>query len=158
VSDPDGLEGPAGAVPGLGLLDIETILSARKRLERVDARHMATDTAVSGYEMHMGRTTGPDCDRPFLTIDGKPEGAVSADGRVMATYMHGLFGSDAFRSAFLAQLRPGAKARVAYDKTVDRTLDTLADHLEAVLDIDALARIAESRQSASQKTAATAPA
>ena len=158
VSDPEGVEGPAGAVPGLGLLDVETTLSARKRLERVAAKHVATGSEVSGYEMHMGRTTGPDCQRPFLTIDGQPEGAVSANGRVMATYMHGLFGSDTFRGAFLSGLRLGAGARVAYDETVDRTLDALADHLEAVLDVDAIRRWAQSRQSASMKRAATAPA
>jgi adenosylcobyric acid synthase len=140
VADPDGIEGPAGAVPGLGLLDVATTLSAEKRLEKV---HGATGDGApfSGYEMHMGVTEGPDRARPFARLaDGSPEGAVSTDGRVIGTYVHGLFADDRQRAAFLARFK--GTASVAYDALIDRTLDALAAHLAAHLDLDRLLTLA----------------
>ena len=70
----------------------------------------------SGYEMHMGVTRGADCARPFARLaDGSPEGAVSADGRVIGTYIHGLFADDRQRSAWLARLGAGPSV-VAYER------------------------------------------
>ncbi|MEM7566431.1 MAG: cobyric acid synthase [Pseudomonadota bacterium] len=140
LSDPDGLEGPAETVPGLGLLDIETVMTPAKTLASVTARHAETGLPVRGYEMHIGRTEGADRTRPYLDIAGRGEGACSSDGRIGGTYVHGLFASDAFRSAYLAQF--GAGSDLAYEATVEATLDALADHLEACLDIAAIARIA----------------
>ena len=98
-----------------------------------------TGETVKGYEMHIGRTTGPGLDRPFLTLEGdRPEGAVSADGRVMGTYLHGLFAADGFRHAFLSSLRGGGFEGVAYETQIEETLDALARHLEEHLDLDAL--------------------
>ena len=76
LDDPDGVEGAAGETPGLGHLVVETVLAGDKRLKQVTAHANALDLPVRGYEIHMGRTGGPDCDRPFLTLDGRPEGAV----------------------------------------------------------------------------------
>ncbi|WP_041042282.1 cobyric acid synthase [Paramagnetospirillum magnetotacticum] len=133
VSDPLGVEGPAGGVAaGLGLLDVETVMEGDKVLRRVTGRD-AAGHGVTGYEMHMGRSTGPDSARPFLTLEGRPDGAVSADGRVMGCYLHGLFGSDAFRAALLGQ-----DSGLEYEPMVDCVLDRLADHLERHLDMDAL--------------------
>ena len=137
VSDPDGIEGPAGSTPGLGLLDIDTVMTPDKRLTRVSATHAATGLAVDGYEIHIGRSDGPDCARPFATVEGRPEGAISADGRVTGSYLHGLFQSDAFRAAFLARLGIAAAPR-NHAATVDATLDALADHLESHLDVTGL--------------------
>src|SRR6202166_5254853 len=91
IADPDGVEGPPAKVAGLGLLDVQTTLAAEKRLEPV--RGTTHDgMPFSGYEMHMGVTEGRDCARPFARLaDGSPEGAVSADGRVIGTYINGLF-------------------------------------------------------------------
>ena len=136
IADPDGIEGPAGRIEGLGLLDVETVLTADKRLE--PAHGEAGGAPFSGYEMHMGTTTGPDCARPFGRLaDGSPEGAVSADGRVTGTYVHGLFGDDRQRSAWLARLG-AAPSTIAHDALIEATLDRLAAHLAAHIDLDRL--------------------
>ncbi len=145
IADPDGIEGPAGSVAGLGLLDIDTVLSGDKILQPVFARHLASDQPVTGYEIHLGRSTGSDCARPLLDIDGVPDGATSPDGRVQGCYVHGLFASDGFRKSYLAGF--GRQSSLAYEATVEATLDALADHCERHLDIEAIIAIARSRQS-----------
>ena len=145
IADPGGIEGPPGEIEGLGLLDIATVMQGDKRLARVAARHVATGRQVTGYEIHIGRSDGPDRARPFVRIGGQfggqPEGAVSADGRVEGTYLHGLFASDPFRAAWLAKLGAGGGG-VAYGPRIEKVLDDLAGHLETHLDMDALLAIA----------------
>ena len=137
VHDPEGIEGSAGTSPGLGLLDIETLMIPEKRLSLTKARHIATDTPVSGYEIHIGRTEGPDTAHPFAIVEDRPEGAISADGKVIGSYLHGLFTDNDFRVAFLQML--GAEAGGSdYDASVEDTLDALAAHVEAHLDVDGL--------------------
>jgi adenosylcobyric acid synthase len=136
VADPDGIEGPAGTVDGLGLLDVETVVAGDKRLEPVEGE--AAGAPFRGYEMHMGVTTGPDCARPFARLaDGSPEGAVSADGRVVGTYVHGLFGDDRQRSAWLTRLG-ASPTTIAHDALIEATLDRLAAHLCTHIDLDRL--------------------
>lgn len=142
VRDPGGIEGPAGAADGLGLLDVETTLAGDKTLTQVAGRDTASGAAVRGYEIHMGRTDGPGCARPLLDLGGRPDGAVSADGRVMGCYLHGLFGEDAFRHAFLSRLRARDRGTLAYEAQVEAVLDRLADHLEAHLALDDLLAVA----------------
>jgi adenosylcobyric acid synthase len=137
IADPDGIEGPPGETEGLGLLDLDTVMTPDKTLERVAARHPSTGETAQGYEMHIGRTEGPDRARPLFDIDGRPEGAASPDGRIMGAYLHGLFAADGFRAAFLAALGAPA-AGVSYGAEVEATLDALAAHLEAHMDLDAL--------------------
>ena len=141
IADPGGVEGPPATVEGLGLLDVATTLAADKRLERVTGT--SSDGApFAGYEMHMGLTAGPDCMRPFAQLaDGSPDGAISADGRVIGTYVHGLFGDDRQRAAWLQRFK--ATATIRYDDLVERTLDAFAAHLCAHLDIDRLLKLAE---------------
>jgi len=136
VRDPDGIEGPAGETAGLGLLDVVTTMRADKRLARVRAVHAGSGLAVEGYEIHIGATEGSDCGRPFATVDGRAEGAVSADGRIAGSYLHGLFAADGFRAAFLAGL--GAVSVGGYGAGVEAALDDLAAHLEAHVDVAAL--------------------
>jgi adenosylcobyric acid synthase len=137
IRDPAGLEGPPGTAPGLALLDVETTLSADKRLEPVRGE-THDGIPVAGYEMHMGVTEGPDRARPFARLaDGSPEGAISADGRVVGTYIHGMFADDRQRAAWLARFAAGP-ACVAYEHLVDQTLDRLAAHLTAHIDLDRL--------------------
>jgi len=141
VADPHGIEGPPGQVDGLDLLDVETVLSADKRLEPIRG---TTDGGVpfEGYEMHMGVTAGAACARPFARLDsGAHEGAVSADGRVFGTYVHALFADDRQRAAWLARLSAGT-AGVRYDDLIEQTLDRLAAHLAAHLDLDRLISLA----------------
>jgi adenosylcobyric acid synthase len=140
IADPDGIEGPPATVAGLGLLDVETTLVAEKRLEPVRGAANG-DVPFAGYEMHMGVTTGPDCSRPFARLDdGRPEGAISADGRVVGTYVHGLFADDRQRAAWLARF--GGAAHICHDALIERTLDALAAHLGACLDLDRLLSLA----------------
>ena len=142
VADPEGIEGPPGETPGLGLLDVRTVMRGDKTLREVGARHAATGRALRGYEIHIGRTEGPDRARPFAEILGEgPEGAVSPDGRVAGSYLHGLFADDAFRAAWMAALS-GAPGGTGYAGGVERTLDALAAYMERHLDVTALLGVA----------------
>jgi adenosylcobyric acid synthase len=140
IRDPAGIEGPPGVAEGLGLLDVETVLSDDKRLEPVQGE--ADGVPFSGYEMHMGVTAGPGCVRPFAALaGGTPDGARSADGRVTGTYIHGLFSDDRQRSAWLTRLGAGP-SMVAHDTLVERTLDRLAAHLAEHVDVERLLSLA----------------
>jgi adenosylcobyric acid synthase len=141
IRDADGLEGEAGETEGLGLLDVQTMMRPQKRLGLVRAVHAASGEAVEGYEIHIGETAGPDRARPFALIDGQGEGAVSRDGRVMGSYLHGLFAADGFRAAFLRALG-GRASGVNYAAGVEQALDELAAHMETHLDITALLALA----------------
>ncbi len=142
IIDRDGTEGHAGSYDGLGLLDVVTEMSPQKRLELTKATYLPTGDAVRGYEIHIGTTNGPDCARAWLDLNGRVDGAATADGRVMGCYMHGLFAADAFRAAYLSGLG-GTAGNAGYDDTVEMTLNALADHLEDHLDLDALLELAE---------------
>jgi len=178
VSDPDGIEGAPRTVPGLGLLDVQTVMMGDKTLREVagelavvpgqggGAFHAAFDAdggAVSaggssgvspevsavgigapfaGYEMHVGSTTGPGVRRPLLRFNnGAVDGAVSADGRIVGCYVHGLFGVTAARAALVSWIG----ATPSYEEhsvRVDTALDEIAKELEGCLDIGRLAAIA----------------
>jgi len=139
IADPDGIEGTPGTSAGLGLLDIDTVLTPVKQLRVEHATHAASGESITGYHMHMGVTEGHDRARPFARVAATPEGAISPDGRVMGTYLHGLFSADAFRRAFLGN---AAAPDLAYEAGIEQTLDDLAAHLERHLDIDALLALA----------------
>lgn len=141
IIDADGVEGPPSTVAGLGLLDITTVMAPQKRLALSQATYLPTGDQLAGYEIHIGVTEGPDCAHAWLSLDGRGEGAASANGRIMGCYLHGLFAADAFRSAFFAQI---GKPIVAhnYNASVQETLDSLADHLEMHMDIDQLLALA----------------
>lgn len=138
IADPDGIEGSPGTSKGLGLLEVDTVLTPVKQLRVENATHASTGAALSGYHMHMGVTTGPDAAEPFAFVGDMPEGARSPDGRVTGTYLHGLFAADRFRTAFLGDLGGSRTGEIAYEQSIDATLDALATHLEAHLDLDAL--------------------
>jgi adenosylcobyric acid synthase len=141
LDDPAGTEGTPGAVDGLGLLDIQTVLDGPKTLIEVTGLHPASGTGIRGYEMHIGRTSGAALERPLLELGGRAEGAVSADGRVSGCYVHGMFSSDSFRHAFLSAIKDRAISGLAYEDGVESTLDALANHLEACLDLDAMLKL-----------------
>jgi adenosylcobyric acid synthase len=133
ITDPLGLEGEEREIAGLGLLDVETEMAPEKTVRNSSARSLEYDAPLSGYEIHLGVTQGADCNRPSVSIDNRADGAISADGRVMGTYLHGLFGSDAYRRALLASFGVEGGAQ-SYRQTVDLALDQVAAELEAVLD------------------------
>ena len=139
LSDPDGIEGAAGEVEGLGLLDVETVLSDDKALETVSGIDIGSGEKIHGYEMHLGLSEGPARASPWVRLDDdRTEGALSPDGRVMGSYLHGIFAADGFRHAFLKSLRSGRAHATAYDLRVEETLDALADHLEKHMDLNRL--------------------
>lgn len=147
VHDPHGIEGPVRSSDGLGLLNVETTLDAAKTLRLVEAEAIQFKTSVNGYEIHMGQTSGPDCERALLHIEDRFDGAISVDGQVMGSYVHGIFSDNGFRRRFLEDLaaRRGRDISLAdfdFAKNVDDTLDRLAAHLAAHLDMGALARMA----------------
>ena len=140
ISDPDGIEGTAGDSAGLGLLDVVTQMTGDKRLTSVHAVHADTELPFEGYEIHIGRTEGPDKARPFAHVHGQPEGAQSSDGRIMGSYLHGMFSNDAWRGAFLNSL--GVTASGGYSSGVEQALDDLADHVETFLDVEGILQAA----------------
>ena len=140
IADPEGIEGPAETVPGLGLLDVTTVLGGEKTLTRIAGRSLADGAPFEGYEIHFGITQGAVA--PLLAFDdGRMDGATSADGRVRGCYVHGLFGNDAQRRAWLDWIGAPASA-LAYDASVEATLDGLAAHLEKHVDIGMMLALA----------------
>ena len=142
IIDQDGIEGPPGRVMGLGHLNITTYLEPKKTLAMTQATHLASGKRLSGYEIHLGQSTGPDTSRAWLSVDGRPEGAASADGRVLGCYLHGLFSADGFRQVYLEQLGGQASA-TRFEVRIDDTLDALAQHVEKHLDLDRFLDLAQ---------------
>ncbi|WP_454686560.1 cobyric acid synthase [Agrobacterium leguminum] len=140
VADPEGIEGPPATVDGLGLLDVDTVLTGDKRLVSVTGKSF-DGIDLSGYEMHVGETASGTDSLPFSKIDGHEDGAVSSDGRIFGTYIHGLFSDDRQRGAWLERLG-GQNTELNYDAQVDAVLDRLAAHMEQHLDLDRLLAIA----------------
>ncbi len=137
ISDPAGMEGHVRDIDGLGLLDIDTVMEPEKVVRNVQATSLLYDTPLQGYEIHIGRTTGPDMGRPFARVGEHADGAISPDGRIMGTYLHGIFNADEFRRKFLHNL--GVRSSfVNYRAGVEAALDELAEGLETHLDINAL--------------------
>ncbi len=95
---------------------------------------------MEGYEIHIGRTAGPDRARPFALVQGQAEGAMSTDGRIMGSYLHGMFSGDGFRADFLRGF--GAASSQSYGAGVEAVLDRLADHIEQHLDVNGLLALA----------------
>jgi adenosylcobyric acid synthase len=142
LHDPDGIEGPPGEAMGLGLLAVETVLGGDKTLRAVAGVSLGDGLPIHGYEMHVGRSSGPDCARPLLRLDdGRPEGATSADGLVAGSYVHGFFAADAQRRAWIARLG-GTPGGEDFEAAIEAALDALADHLARHLDIERLLKLA----------------
>ena len=133
VRDPDAIEGNQTEARGLGLLDLETVLVPQKTVMSRNAVDLETGEPLDGYEIHMGRTTGPGTEKPMIQFDGNDDGAISPDGRVRGSYLHGIFTSDSWRNAYLAQIGV-ANSTLNFRQNVETALDSLADHLEKVID------------------------
>ena len=138
IDDPLGVEGPAGRSPGLGLLEVETTLAPQKTLERVSGALVPTGEAVRGYEIHMGVSRGAGLERPALKLGGRDDGARSADGQIIGTYVHGLFDEAAGQAALLRWAGLEAATPLDYVALREREIERLADAVERHLDIPAL--------------------
>ncbi len=140
ISDPDGIEGPAGSVEGLGLLEVDTVLGGDKVLVETTGETVQDSVPFKGYEMHVGRTSGTL--RPLLRLaDGKHDGAVNDSGTIAGCYIHGLLTDDRQRQHWLKRIGVNASA-LDYEADIDATLDRLADHIEKYLDCDQLLEFA----------------
>lgn len=138
IHDPHGIEGAPGSCPGLGLLDLETTLQADKRLRQTQGRLTLAEAPARGYEIHAGVSSGPALARPALHLDHGPDGALSEDGQILATYLHGLFDAPAAQAALLAWAGLGAATAVDADAQAEAAIDRLADAVDNHLDTDAL--------------------
>lgn len=140
IADPLGIEGPPSEIAGLGLLDVETVLSPAKVLRHV--RGKALGAEAGGYEMHMGETRGRATTTPFAWLEsGAPDGAIDRAGTVMGSYLHGLFGSAELRRALLERVGLSGSGR-DYSADVDTALDEIAAELSRQVDIDELFQLA----------------
>ena len=112
------------------------------------ARHLESGLEIQGYEIHLGYARGPALERAMFTIGGRAEGAVSPDGRVFGTHVHGVLANDAFRRFLIARLGGWADQDLAFDKTIEDTLDQLAWHLARHVDCERLLAIADQARKA----------
>lgn len=141
IHDPLGLEGVPGRAAGLGLLDFETTLAADKRLTNVNGRLAWGDAAVSGYEIHAGVSAGPALGRPAVYLDDGTDGAISVDGQILGTYLHGLFESPDACDALLAWAGLGRPRTRDYAGLREAAIERLADAVEIHLDTARLWRL-----------------
>lgn len=157
VRDPEGVEGLVPEIDGLGLLDAETVMEREKVTAQAEGAIVpgALDWygdrgLLKGYEIHMGRTTLSPAARPLIELRRKgdtafhKDGAVSSDGKVLGTYLHGIFDNDAFRAALVASVSDGQRAPArSFAQMKEDGYEKLADHIEHHVDIDALIKILE---------------
>lgn len=141
LHDPLGLEGAPGSIDGLGLLDLETVLEAEKQLHNITGTLALPGHApVSGYEIHMGITRGPALEHPStLLADGRPDGALSDDGQILGSYLHGLFDHPDALAALLAWAGVTDAERIDLSARRQADLERLADSIEAHMDLPRLA-------------------
>lgn len=138
IHDPYAIEGDAGSSEGLGWLDMETTLEQTKQLKQVNGHLAFADAQVSGYEIHMGVTTGAALNTPALSLENRPEGAVSQDNQIAGTYLHGLFDHKEACAAWLAWAGLQTEPNFDYEQLKNDELNRLADCVEQHLDWDAL--------------------
>ncbi|MFC0338707.1 adenosylcobyric acid synthase (glutamine-hydrolysing) [Kushneria avicenniae] len=137
IEDPEGVEGPAGASEGLGWLDLATTLRATKQLHRVTGHCLLGEARapVTGYEIHVGESLGEGLTRGVFALDdGRRDGAISEDGRILGTYLHGVFDHPATLKALLGWAGLVEPVPFDYDAHRMSEIDRLADHVEAAID------------------------
>ncbi len=137
IEDPLAIESDQGAIAGLGLLPMTTVLAADKRLVRQSGVHTESGQPVYGYEIHHGRSQS-DLPPTLAFTDGTGCGAVDASGRIWGSYLHGIFDSDPFRRWFINRLRqrqglaplPGIPAPYDLEPAFDRLAATVRESLD----------------------------
>jgi len=136
IHDPLGIESAAGSSQGFGFLDFETTLETQKQLKKVSGTLTLENAGVSGYEIHAGASIGPALDSPFASIDGRADGAISEDGQIVGSYLHGLFDEAASRGAVLRWAGLRQVEEMDYLQLREDAIDQLADELERTLDLE----------------------
>ena len=145
IDDPFGAEGSIRKIDGLGLLDVITVLEKEKKVKKLIATHLFDNKTIEGYEIHLGKTSGLDCDRPMFKFDQKMEGAISSNYKIYGTYLHGFFNNKG-ACEWLLNLCNQSNYKndiVDYNIKVNEILDSLAEHLEKHLDWKKILEISE---------------
>jgi adenosylcobyric acid synthase len=139
IADPAGIEGLAGGSAALGWLMLHTVLQEKKQLRNVSGRLGLDEARVRGYEIHMGQSTGVALERPALLLDdGRADGAMSADGQILGTYVHGLFEEPSACAALLRWAGLAAPLALDHGRRREQMLERLADTVESSLDLSRL--------------------
>jgi adenosylcobyric acid synthase len=142
ISDPLGLEGPAGDSPGLQWLELDTVLEAEKHLRNTSGVLTLEGAEVRGYEIHAGMSRGPALDKPSALLEGgQPDGAVSSDGRILGTYLHGIFELPTACAALLRWAGLRDPQQIDYRQVREQAIERLADSVEAHLDMGVILRL-----------------
>lgn len=141
IHDPYGIEGEPGSTQGFGWLNVETTMEKQKRLARVQGRLAFADADVKGYEIHMGVAQGAGLAKPAMMIDGQPEGAISDDGQIIGTHLHGVFDHPEATNAWLKWAGLGEETIIFdYFALREKSMDILADTIEKHMDWSKLAK------------------
>ncbi|MCK5385861.1 MAG: cobyric acid synthase [Gammaproteobacteria bacterium] len=138
LHDPNGIEGPAGSGEGLGLLDFETILEEQKQLAQVTGTFIWDNAEVSGYEIHMGISSGPALETPAVKLNDKVDGIISKDNQIIGTYLHGLFDKESALQSLLNWAGLKNIEHFNYEELREQELDRLADEMQQHIDIESL--------------------
>ena len=139
LHDPLGLEGKAGSRAGLGLLEFETTLDSHKQLRQIRGRLIDGAAQVTGYEIHMGLSVGPALLRPAIQFeDGRTDGALSEDGQILVSYLHGLFDDPEACTALLEWAGLSRAEPMDYGALREASIDRTADAISENLQIDTL--------------------
>ena len=133
IDDPHAMEGCAGSSTGLGLLALRTVLGAQKQLRQVSGQCAFANAPVSGYEIHLGQSSGAALQRPAFVIDGMPEGAISDDGQILGSYLHGLFDQPQACQALLSWAGLAQAQTVDLEQLREHSLERLADAMQEIL-------------------------
>jgi adenosylcobyric acid synthase len=141
IHDPYGLEGEAGSSDGLGVFDLETTLARDKKLRNVRGTLALARAPVTGYEIHAGATTGPALARPAVHLEHRSDGALSDDGQILGTYLHGLFESPSACAALLTWSGLNDAPTIDYHALRESSIERLADAVAAHLDLHMLMRM-----------------
>jgi adenosylcobyric acid synthase len=142
IADPLGLEGVAGESSGLGWLELETTLEAEKQLRNAGGVLTLEGAEVRGYEIHAGVSRGRALQSPVAILEGdRADGALSGDGRILGTYLHGIFESPAAGAALLRWAGLREPREIDYREVRERAIDRLADSVAAHLDLASMLRL-----------------
>ena len=146
IRDPEGVDGSPGDAPGLGLLDVDTVMRADKRVSPAQGRCARSAVPINGYEIHSGRTEGPATARPMFLLGDTPDGARSPDGRIAGTYLHGIFDNDSYRRRWLAEHGASGDPTLAFDAAIETALDAVADGVADAVDLERFFALAQQPQ------------
>jgi len=138
IHDPDGIESDAGSSEAFGLLDIETTLTDEKQLVNVSGKLMVSDSIVSGYEIHAGRSSGTGLERPAIELADRIDGAISDDHQIIGTYLHGLFEQTESCQSLLQWAGLQDVEAIDYFERREKDINRLADEIETHIDISSI--------------------